>query len=117
MVALRYSARINGFTSLAITRMDTLEGIDKLKICVGYELDGEEIDYIPASLKDLERVKPIYKEFDGWTGAADITNYDELPENAKKYLDEIEAQSGLKISLIGVGPERNQCIKKNEVWA
>ncbi|MBQ9624517.1 MAG: adenylosuccinate synthetase, partial [Clostridia bacterium] len=115
-VALRYSAKINGFTSLAVTRMDTLEGFDKIKMCVGYRLDGKEIDYLPASIKDLERVEPVFKEFDGWENCRSAKTFEDLHENAKIYINELERQTGIEVSLIGVGPERTQCITKNEPW-
>lgn len=115
-VALRYSARINGFTSLAITRMDTLEGFDKIKMCVGYELDGEIIDYLPANIKTMERVVPIYEEFEGWENTRDAKTFDELHPNARKYIEELEKQVGIGVSLIGVGPERTQCVTKADPW-
>ena len=115
-VALRYSARINGFTSLAVTRMDTLEGFDKIKMCVGYELDGERIDYLPANIKIMDRVKPVFIELDGWENTRDAGSYEELHPNAKKYIEELEKQVGIGVSLIGVGPERTQCVKKENPW-
>lgn len=115
-VALRYSARINGLTSLAITRMDTLEGYNKVKMCVGYEIDGQIIDSLPANLKTMERVVPIFKEFDGWDSTRSAKTYDELHPNAKAYLNELEKQVGVGICLIGVGPERNECVVKAEPW-
>lgn len=115
-VALRYSARINGFTNLAVTRMDTLEGFDTIKMCVGYELDGKEIDYLPANLKTMERAVPVYKEFKGWRNTRSAKTYDQLDPNAKEYIEELERQVGVGVSLIGVGPERSECIKKAEPW-
>src|SRR3712207_1618204 len=91
IVILKTTARVCGLTSFAITKMDTLAGIDKVKMCVGYELDGKVIDYFPASLDDLAKCKPIYEEFEGWDESiADARSYDEIPENAKKYLKRIE---------------------------
>lgn len=115
-VALRYSARINGFTSLAVTRMDTLEGFDKIKMCVGYELDGKEIDYLPANINTMDRVVPIYKEFDGWENTRGARSFEDLHSNAKKYIEELEKQVGIGVSLIGVGPERSQCVRKANPW-
>ncbi len=81
-------------------------------MCVGYELDGKVIDYFPASLEDLARCKPIYEEFEGWgEDVADARSYDELPENAKTYLRRIEEFTGTKVSIVGVGPKRNQTIR------
>lgn len=115
-VALRYSSRINGFTSLGVTRMDTLEGFDKIKMCVGYELDGKIIDYLPANIKTMEKVTPVYKEFDGWKNTRSAKTYDDLHPNARKYIEELEKQVGVKVSLVGVGPERTECVIKSEPW-
>ncbi|MDN8952158.1 adenylosuccinate synthetase, partial [Staphylococcus aureus] len=77
-------------TSLVVTKIDTLAGLDKIQMCVGYELDGKVIDYFPASLEDLARCKPVYEEFEGWgEEVADARSYEELPENAKTYLRRI----------------------------
>lgn len=116
LVALKYSASINGLTSIGLTRMDTLAGVENLKICIGYELDGKEIDYLPASLTEMAKVKPIYKEMKGWKEISGDATFAELPDEAKKYILEIEAQTGLPVSLIGIGPERSQCIMRDELW-
>ncbi|SEG01618.1 Adenylosuccinate synthetase [Caloramator fervidus] len=111
LVILKYAARISGLTSLAITKIDTLAGLDKVKVCVGYEIEGKVIDNFPASLEDLAKCKPIYKEFDGWDDSVQrAKSFDELPENAKKYLRFIEEYTGVRISIISVGPERENTI-------
>lgn len=116
MVILKTTARVCGLTSFAITKMDTLAGIDKIKVCVGYELDGKVIDYFPASLEDLARCKPVYEEFDGWNDEiAKARSYEELPENAKKYLKRIEELTETKVSIVSVGPKRDQTIKVSEI--
>ncbi|MCX7951915.1 MAG: adenylosuccinate synthase [Clostridiales bacterium] len=115
LVILKYAVRISGLTSLAITKLDTLAGIDKIKVCVGYELDGNVIDYFPASLEDLERCKPIYKEFDGWDNSVEnATSFDELHENAKTYLRFIEEYTDTRISIVSVGPNRSQTMVVNK---
>ncbi|GIW48584.1 MAG: adenylosuccinate synthetase [Caloramator sp.] len=107
LVILKYAVRISGLTSLAITKLDTLANIDKIKVCVGYELDGNVIDYFPASLDDLERCKPIYREFDGWDSSVEkAKNFDDLHENAKKYLRFIEEYTDTRVSIVSVGPNR-----------
>lgn len=116
LVALKYSASINGLTSIGLTRMDTLAGVENLKICIGYELDGKEIDYLPASLTEMAKVKPIYKEMKGWKEISGDASFEQLPDEAKEYILEIEAQTGLPVSLIGIGPERSQCIMRAELW-
>ncbi|MGL5244540.1 MAG: adenylosuccinate synthase [Sarcina sp.] len=112
LVILKTSVRVCGLTSLVVTKIDTLAGLDKLKVCVGYELDGKVIDYFPASLEDLAKCKPVYEEFEGWgEEVANARSYEELPENAKKYLKRIEEFTGTKVSIVGVGPKRDQSIR------
>lgn len=111
-VILKQAVRVSGLTSFAVTKIDTLAGIEKLKICVGYKLDGKVIDYHPASLKDLAKCEPIYEEFDGWDESiADARSYEEIPETAKIYLKKIEEYTGARISIVSVGPKRDQTIK------
>jgi len=110
-VVVKYSAMLNGLTHIALTKLDTMTGIEKIKICTHYELDGKIINYIPASLQDYAKCKPCYEELPGWD--EDITvfdNFDSLPENARKYVKRIEELTGVKISLVSVGPERNSTI-------
>lgn len=116
LVILKSGARISGLTSLAVTKIDTLAGLDKLKVCVGYKLDGKVIDYFPASLEDLAKCEPVYEEFDGWDESIkDARSFDELPENAKKYLRKMEEFTGVKISIVSVGPKRDQTIRVGNI--
>lgn len=111
-VILKTTVRVSGLTSLCVTKIDTLAGLEKLKICVGYKFNDKVIDYFSASLDDLAKCEPIYEEFDGWSEeVANARSYDELPENAKKYLTRIEELTGTKISIVGVGPRRDQTIR------
>ncbi|AGK99513.1 adenylosuccinate synthase [Clostridium pasteurianum] len=115
-VILKSAARVSGLTSFAVTKIDTLAGIDKIKVCVGYEINGEIIDYVPASLEDLAICKPIYEEFDGWDNSIEIARtYDEIPDNAKIYLKRIEELTDTKISIVSVGPRRDQTIVVSEI--
>lgn len=115
--ALRYSARINGFTSLGLTRMDTLSGFEKVRMCVGYTLMGKRISRLPASLTELAQVEPVYMDFAGWGDLSQAKTFSDLPDGAKAYILEIEKQLGLPVTLIGIGPERHQCIEKQAAWA
>lgn len=116
LVILKSAARISGLTSFAVTKIDTLAGLDKLKICVGYKLDGKVIDYFPASLEDVARCKPIYEEFEGWDDSiADARSYEEIPKNAQIYLKKIEEYTGIKISIVSVGPKRDQTMRVTEL--
>lgn len=111
-VILKTTVRVSGLTSLCVTKIDTLAGLEKLKICVGYKFNDTVIDYFPASLNDLAKCEPIYEEFNGWgEEVANARSYDDLPENAKKYLSRIEELTGINISIIGVGPRRDQTIR------
>ncbi|WP_243129654.1 adenylosuccinate synthase, partial [Clostridium sp. HBUAS56017] len=86
LVIVKSATRVSGLTSLAVTKIDTLAGLEKIKVCVGYKFNDEVLDYFPASLDDLAKCEPIYEEFDGWDeSVADARSYDNLPENAKKY--------------------------------
>lgn len=113
---IRHAAMINGLTDLVITKLDVLSGLDTLYMCVAYEIDGKRFDYIPSSLEELQRAKPIYETFVGWNeDLSKIHTYDELPENAKQYLKRIEELCNTRISMISVGPERNCNIVINEM--
>lgn len=110
-VMIRYAAKINSLTSLAINHVDTIGKLNKIKLCVAYKKDGELINYFPASLNELAKCKPVYEEFDPWNeDISNIKSYDNLPDNAKKYLGRIEELVGVKIGLIGVGKDREQII-------
>ena len=109
---VRFAATVNGFTSIAVCKVDKLDTYEKIKVCVGYKLDGKEIDYMPSAT-DLYRVEPVYKVMDGWkTSTKGIRSYENLPENAKKYIELIEDYTGVKVKYIGVGPARDEIIVK-----
>lgn len=116
LVILKTTVRVSGLTSLCITKIDTLAGLEKIKMCVGYKFEDKVIDFFPASLEDLAKCEPIYEEFDGWDDSvADARSYEELPENAKIYLRRIEEATGTKVSIVGVGPKRDQTIRVGEI--
>jgi adenylosuccinate synthase len=104
---VKYAKRINGLTSMAITKLDVLDGLDKIKICTGYEYNGEVLKEFSTDEKILKECKPIYEELAGWDeDTSKIREYDKLPENAKKYLDRLSELVGVKISILSVGPKR-----------
>ncbi|EPY2278762.1 adenylosuccinate synthase [Clostridium sporogenes] len=116
LVILKTSARVSGLTSFAVTKIDTLAGLDTLKVCTGYILNGEIIDYVPASLEDLAKCEPIYEEFEGWDESiANARCYEDLPENAVKYLKKIEDFTETKVSIVSVGPKRDQTMMISEI--
>lgn len=110
-VMLKYAVNVNGVTGLAINHVDTIGRLDKIKLCVGYMKNGEKHTSFPASLVELSKCEPIYEEFDAWSeDISSTTTFEELPENAKKYLKRIEEVVGVNIKFIGVGKERHQTI-------
>jgi len=116
-VAARFSTRINGFTGTAITRLDILDGFEQLKLCVGYELDGDKIDYFPASVTALERCQPIYEELPGWQASTShIQEYEQLPAEARQYISRLEELMSCPVNLICVGPRREETIQKMPVF-
>lgn len=117
-VVMRHSRRVSGITNLSLNSIDVLSGLDKVKICVAYDLDGERIDHYPASLEQLKRCKPIYEELPGWS--EDITgvrHLDELPENARNYVRRVGELVGVRISTFSVGPDRDQTNILESVWS
>jgi len=109
------SIYLNGYTELALTKFDVLTGLDPVKICVGYEVDGQEIGYPPESTKLLARCNPIYEDNPGWKeDITSVTDFDDLPENAKAYIERLEDLLGVDISAISVGPGRDQAIYREE---
>ncbi len=109
--AVKYSAAVNGITYLAITLLDVLSAVDGIKICVGYEIDGERVEDFPMSQTDLHHARPVYKELPGW--GVDITGCrmrGDLPEAARDFVGFIESEVGVPLCMISVGPEREQAI-------
>ena len=116
-VAARFSARINGFTSIVITRLDILDTLPKIKICTGYKLDGKVIDNFPASIAALEKCEPVYEELDGWekpTGKARVFN--DLPAAARKYIERLEKIVDCPANIISVGAKREETIVRKPVF-
>ena len=110
-VLVRQAVAINGIHGLALTKLDVLDGMDEIKICVGYELDGERIDYFPASLGAQRRVVPIYESFEGWKGTtAGARSWGDLPAQAVKYVRQIEELVGAPVTLLSTSPERDDTI-------
>ena len=110
-VLLRNAARLNGLTGLVITKLDVLDGLTSLKICTGYEYNGETLDDFPAALKTLEACKPVFETFPGWSeDISGIRKLEDLPKNARHYLDRIEELLETPIDIVSVGPGRNETI-------
>ena len=108
-VASGYSCMISGVNKLAVTKLDVLDDLPELQICVAYELDGKQTAELPASAEDLVRVKPVYETLPGWQcSTSDVTSYDQLPENAKRYLARLGELVNAEIAIVSVGPRRDQ---------
>ena len=116
-VALNYARRVSGINYLSLMLFDVLSGVKNLKICYAYELDGKVINTMPATLNELNRVKPLYIEMEGWDeDITHVTSYDELPLNAKKYLKKIEELTKCEVVIFSVGPDRKQTIRLKEFF-
>lgn len=114
---VRYAGDLSGIDYMAITRLDILDTFDKIQMCVGYRYQGAPLDEMPASLKVLSEVEPVYETFDGWmTDISGVRSYEELPENARKYVERMSEVTGIKVGIISVGPGRNQTIVMKEMF-
>lgn len=107
-IAVRYACALNGCKSLSIMKLDVLDGFERVKMCVGYEYEGKEIDYIPT---DYECVKPIYREFEGWDRTYGVRDFQNIPPQAQHYIKEIEKIVGIKVSMVSTSPEREDTIR------
>jgi adenylosuccinate synthase len=116
-VAARFSVRINGFNSIAVTRLDILDVIPRLKICTDYTLDSRTIDYFPASIPALGKCQPVYEELPGWEKPTDnIRKFKDLPQNAQRYVKRLEELIGCPVSLISVGKSRERTIVRKSIF-
>lgn len=107
LVVVKHANMLNGLTDIVLTKIDVLTGLETLKVCVGYEIDGEVLDFVPSDQADVARAKPVYKEFAGWS--EDITKVEkkeDLPQACIDYIDFIESFVGVPVSMISVGPDR-----------
>ncbi|MEK6972924.1 MAG: adenylosuccinate synthase [archaeon] len=111
LVLLRTAKRLNSLDEIIVTKLDVLSGLDKLKVCVSYDLDGKQLKEVPALTSDLERCTPVLKEFKGFE-ISNCKSYSDLPKEARDYLEFIEKELKVKISMVGIGAERSQILKK-----
>jgi adenylosuccinate synthase len=113
LVVLRHAVRVNGITSLAVTNLDVLTGLDDIKLCTGYRVGDREVAEFPASLRLLDQCEPVYETLPGWSEAIDdARSFEELPEATRSYLERIERELGVPADLVGVGPERDATIER-----
>lgn len=116
-VVVRYAAMLNSLDYLAITRLDILDGLDTINICKGYMYKGRELEEYPESLNVLQEVEPVYEELPGWkTDISGCKSYDELPENARYYVERISQLVGVPLGIVSVGPDRSQTIVLHDVF-
>jgi len=110
-VVVNHAVRVNGIRGMVITKMDVLNDLDKIKVCVGYRLDGKMIDYVPSNVETFQSVEPVYEELDGWkTEIKGAKSLSDLPANAQRYLRRVEELIGTKIVMVSVGSERNETL-------
>ncbi|MGM1058774.1 adenylosuccinate synthase [Saccharothrix sp. Mg75] len=115
-VIARYAARVNGITDYFLTKLDVLSGLEKVPVCVGYTVDGERVDDMPMTQTDVHHAVPVYEELPGWfEDISACRTFEELPANARAYVEHLEEISGARMSAIGVGPGRDQTIVRHEI--
>ena len=113
-VMARYAVRVNGLTSIVINKIDPLRGLDKIKLCVAYEKDGKIVNDFPADLDELAKCTPVYEEFEGFNeDISGVRKYEDFPESIKTYIEAVEKACGCPVSIIGVGPDREQIVYKD----
>lgn len=116
-VAMRHAKRVSGVNALSLNLLDVLTGLDTIKICTAYEINGEKIDYYPANLNDLAACKPVYEELPGWTeDITHVTHFEDLPANTQNYLKRLSELTGIALSTVSVGPDRLQTIILTDPW-
>ena len=110
-VLVRQTIKIAGIDGIALTKLDVLDQLDEIKMCVAYEIAGKKIDYLPSTAEDQLKIKPIYKNFKGWNcSTKGIKKFNDLPDNAKNYIKELEKFIEAKVASISTSPERNDTI-------
>ncbi|WP_456456400.1 adenylosuccinate synthase [Thermovibrio sp.] len=117
LFALKFSVMVNDLDGLVITKLDVLDAFDQIKVCVGYELDGELLESFPSTAKELERVKPIYETLPGWKrDTREVRSLSQLPSEAKSFLKFIEDYLGVPIYMVSTGPQRDETIEIKSLW-
>ncbi len=117
LVLGRHAAQMNGVTQLVITKLDVLDRFEEIHVCVGYELQGKKIDFVPALAEDLFAVEPIYETFPGWESSTkDVRSIRGLPENARRLIEAIEDVTNIPVSMVSVGPDRGEMIESIGEW-
>lgn len=111
---LKHAYRVNGLTEIALTKLDVLSGLEEIKLCTGYRYNGEVIDEFPACLEALSRYEPVYESLPGWEDdISSVRDYKDLPLNARRYIERIEELVEIPVTIIGIGPEREEAIRRD----
>ena len=117
MVALNRASWINSITGLCLTKLDVLDGLETIRLCVAYERNGEPVDILPLSADEFEGCKPVYIDMPGWTESTlGVTDYDKLPANARAYIEKVESLAGVPIDIISTGPDRCETIVRRDLF-
>ena len=113
----RYAVEINGINAVVLTKIDVLDQFETLKVCTGYTYKGQAVDGMPANMEVLEHVEPVYTEYPGWKqSTSGVTSFDDLPENARRYIDALQEHLGVPFLLISTGPDRDHTILQGELF-
>jgi adenylosuccinate synthase len=116
LLVVKHACMLNGLTDIVLTKIDVLTGLDEIQVCIGYDIDGQIYNYIPSDQEDVAKAKPVYKTFKGWKeDISKMSEYDELPQEAKDYIAFIEKFTGVPVSMISVGPDRKNNIYRKEI--
>ena len=116
LVSLKHIMMLSGTTDIILTKIDVLNDFEKIKVCIAYEVDGKEINYLPSSQKAQAKIKPVYKEFEGWSGGYDFKNFSGLPQTLKTYIKFIEEYTSVPVSVLSFGAERDETLNLTNVW-
>ncbi len=112
----RYATRVNGITDYFLTKLDVLSSLDRVPICVAYEIDGERVEQMPTTQTEFHHAKPIYETMPGWwEDISGARTFEDLPANARAYVERLEELSGARVSCIGVGPGRDETIVRHDI--
>jgi adenylosuccinate synthase len=112
---LRHAVRLNSLSELAITKLDILDALETVKLCVAYEVDGQRTTQLPYHQSDLHTARPVYEEMPGWrTDLTAVTEASDLPAEAAAYLDRLESEVGVPVTLVGTGPGRDQFVHRRD---
>jgi len=115
-VSVRHALRTAGIEELAMTKLDVLDGLEKILVCTGYRIDGKETDEFPANVAVLSRAEPVYEEHEGWSELGGVKNYQDLPKSARRYIDSIEELLGVKIVIVSTGSDEKETIQRINLW-